>query len=153
MLGNLGKKTVAHQHKRTLDRRAFSRTWARTSGTPSSATTAKHATTACSGSTATTAETVREVGHELLALPLHFLFVCIYRKGNQRGRMDQVPPPATERLLILMIFLNALQGNGRHPGRKHDIYPNGHEDQERASATTAQHTPNLTMQHLRSSQC
>lgn len=24
--------------------------------------------------------------------------------------MDQVPPPATERLLILMIFLNALQG-------------------------------------------
>lgn len=153
MLGNLGKKTVAHQHERTLDRRAFSRTWAGTSGTPSATTTAEHATTARSGSTATTAETVREVGHELLAFPLHFLFVCIYRKGNQRGKMDQVPPPATERLLILMIFLNALQGNGRHPRRKHGIYSNGHEDQERASATAAQHTPNLTVQHLPSSQC
>lgn len=123
-----GKENCPLFNMKGLRREGF-RTWAGTSGTPSATATTEHASTTSSRSTAA-AKTVREVGHELLALPLYFLFVCIYRKGNQRGKTDWVPPAATERLLILMIFLNALKGNNRRLRRKHGIYSNGQEDQE-----------------------
>lgn len=152
MFGNLGKKTTPSSSWKALDRRDVSRTWARASGTPSATATTEHASTTGSRSTAAT-EAVREVRHKLLAFPLHFLFVCIYRKGNQGGKTDRVPPAAAERRLILMIFLNALKGNNRHPRRKHGFYSNGREDQEHASETTVRHTPNSPERPLLSSQC
>lgn len=153
MFGYLGRRPVPSLTWKALDRRDVSRTWARTSGIPSAATaTTEHASATRSRSTAA-AETVGEVGHELLAFPLYFLLVCIYRKGNQKGKTDWVPPAAAERRWIRMVFLNALKGNNRHPRRKHGIYSKGQEDRELASETTVWHTPNSTVPRSLSSQC
>lgn len=56
-----------------VEKADLARTWARISGATAAA--AEHAP-AAGPSTAAAAEAIREIGHELLSLPLHFLFIC-----------------------------------------------------------------------------
>lgn len=63
----------ASQREEAVEKADLARTWARTAGAPAAA--AEHAP-AAGPSTAAAAEAIGEIGHELLPLPLHFLFIC-----------------------------------------------------------------------------
>lgn len=67
-------------HIQVLSPQLTQLTWACAAG-PTSATASIHAPTAGSGPAATT-KAVREVGHELLPLPLHLLFVWVQKPGT-----------------------------------------------------------------------
>lgn len=83
------------------------------------------------------------------ALPL---CLCL-QEGKPEGK-DWLGPTSSHRETIdSQDILKSLKGNRGHPRRKHDTHSSGHEDQEPASTTTAQHPPSSTRQHLPSSQC